>query len=143
MAAGSLQTGQIWTGEFEGKAHKQYLFHSRSEEQILIYNLRRIVNGGEIKKSEFLAAMTEKEVNFQKALGLRKTLVSMREEIAKERRAKAGWTSPWHSFQQYYDLNWEHCGTAMIRRHLKTAKDFEEAIKMFRTRLGIPISLSG
>jgi len=125
------QTGEIWTREFEGKSEKERTFYSRRENQTLIDNLRDLSNGGEFEKNEFLAAMAEKEINFQKALGLRKTLVSMREEIAKERKTKAGWASPWDSFEQYYDLNWEHCGTEMIRKHLRTDKDSEEAIKMW------------
>jgi hypothetical protein len=124
-------TGSIWTGEFEGKTEKEYLFLSRSEKGIQIENIGKLVNGGQFREDEFVKAMAEKEINFQKALGLRKTLVSMREEIAKEQKAKAGWTSPWHSFEQYHDLNWEHCGTEMIRKHLRTDRNSEETIKMW------------
>lgn len=125
------QTGEIWTAEFEGRAQKGYLFLSRSEEQIKIENISNLVNGGEFRKNEFLTAMSEKETNFQKALGLRKTLVSMREEVAEKRREKGGTTSRWPSFEQYYDLNWEHCGTEMIHKLLKTDKDPSEVIKMW------------
>lgn len=124
------QTGEIWTGEFEGKSQKQYLFCSPPEKQILTDNLTQIADGGDIEKNELLSAMAEKESNFYKAVGLRKTLVSMREDTARERKRKlSGLSRP--SFEQYYDSNWKEYGSQMIRKHLLTFRDLSEVIKMW------------
>ncbi len=124
-------TGEIWTGEFEGKAQKERLFYTRSEEQVLIDNLRRLSDGGEFEKNDFLAAMVEKEANARKAQGLRKTFVNMRQEIAEVRKNNAPADTRLRSFEQYFDLNWESCGTEMIRQHLSTDKRITELTKMW------------
>jgi hypothetical protein len=124
------QTGEIWTGEFEGKSQKVYLFRSHPEERILIDNLRQLADGGSIEKNELLSAMAEKESNFHKAVGLRKSLVSMREETARERKGRISRVQR-PSFDQYYDSNWKEYGSEMIRKHLLTVRDLVEVIEMW------------
>ncbi len=124
-------TGEIWSGELEGKSRLDYLFLSRKEERNIMRNLKGLVEGESFNEKEFQGAMEEKGLNRQKAIGLRKTLVEMRVEIARNLRNVSGGTPFSSSFESYYESNWLQFGSELIRKHVQTSKDIEEVIKMW------------
>lgn len=123
------ETGEIWSGELEGKSERQYLFLSKPDQENKIAFLNRFTKKEENVEDLVKEVLPIKANNREKASNLREIFIGKRNETAQSRKLSPNLPKSSLSFQSYYDLNCDALGAGVIRSHVKTSRSPEELIE--------------